>query len=165
MEAFGIGLFLFVRHFGGNRAVYRRDDIERDGFDVAWFLVEGDRHVIVFAERHLAVAELAVFGRPYQHVAFTGGEESLAIRIGFLVSDRVELGIVVDLELHIGSSGRQAVLVYDGDRRFGGRGIIVDHVDLGVAVGYVHHLFRPVVFAEYLRVHQHTAISRPVEPS
>ena len=120
---------------------------------------------VILAERDFAVAETAVFGCPYQHIAFTGGEEGLAFGIRFLIGYGVELGVVVYLKLDVGSGGRPAVLVHDGDRRFGGRGVVVDHVDLGVAVGYVHHLFRSVVFAEHFRMHQHTTVSRSVEPS
>ena len=164
MQTLGVGLFLFVRHAGGNGTVYRRNDIKRDGFDVTRFLVESDCHVIVFAERHLAISELTVLSRPYQHITFTGGKECLPFSIRLLIGYGIELGIVIYFELDIGSGSRLAVFIHNGDRCFGRRGIIVDHVDLGVTVGYVHDFFRSVVFAEYFRVHQHTTVSRSVEP-
>ena len=71
----------------------------------------------------------------------------------------IELGIVIYFELDIGSGSQLAVFIHNGDRCFGRRGIIVDHVDLGVTVGYVHDFFRSVVFAEYF-----VCISIPRKP-
>ena len=58
-----------------------------------------------------------------------------------------------------------ARLVGDGDGSFSRWRVVVDHVDLRIAVGVFHDLFRTVIFSENLRVHQHTTISRAVEPA
>ena len=64
MQAQGVGGFLLVGYFGGDGAVYGRDDVEGDALGVSRQLVKREGHVLVLPERDLAVTEAAVFRCP-----------------------------------------------------------------------------------------------------
>ncbi len=61
---------------------------------------DGDRFVLT--ERHLTEAIPSVFRCPHHHVALACGEERATLSIGVFGDCRIELGVVIDLEVHSG---------------------------------------------------------------
>ena len=159
-------ILLLLRYLGGDGTIHRRHDIQANRLDrVARLLVQSDRYLGVFPERHLAETKIAVLASPYQHIALPGGQGAFTLRVRILAGYRVELRVIVNLELYVSALDGFPLLVVHRDNGFGGRSVVVDDVDFRMGACPLHDLLRSVVFAEYFRVHQHAAIGGSVEPS
>lgn len=90
---------------------------------------------------------------------------SIAIRIRLLAGYTVKLGIIINLEFNQSVLHWLAIGIRNRDNSFSRRRVIIDHVDLGIPIGTFHDILRAIVFTEYFRMHQHTPVSRAVEPT
>ena len=159
-----VGSPLLRSDLGEHHVFWRRHDVDSLRFD-GMTGGELQRHLLIFTERHFAVAVKAVLLGPSQHVPETCAEEGPALGIGVFAERRIELGVIVDHEPNPGPCGRSAVRTEHLDvhlRRFG---VVVYEVDFGVVGAFQHRLFRAFVTAEYLGVHEHGAGSWGVEPA
>ena len=113
-----------------------------------------DRDLGVLAERDLRIAIPAILRGPSHHVSHSGGQEDAPLGVGVLRQGRIELRIVVDLEVHQSTVHRRAVLVHDREIHPGSLGVVVDQIDFREVRADHHLLLRAVVAAEHPRVHQ-----------
>ena len=127
--------------------------------------VQRQLHLAILAERHLTCSHLSAFRYPQQHVALTRCKRGAALLVGQLVGYGVELGIVVEFELHTCANHRLTFGIHHRDTYLSGRCIVVYHVNLGIARCTAHHLLGAVVVAKRLGVHQHTARGTLVKPA
>ena len=158
-------ILLLLRYLGGDGTIHRRHDIQANRLDrVARLLVQSDRYLGVFPERHLAETKIAVLASPYQHIAFSCGQRAFTLRVRILAGYRIELRVIIDLELYVCALGGFPFLIRHRNNGFGGRRVIVDDIDFRMGACPLHDLLRSIIFTEHLRVHQHSAVSRPIEP-
>ena len=121
--------------------------------------VEGkyDGHVASFGKRYFLHGPVSVFRHPGHHVALASRQRGASHCIGLLLAYGIELSIVVDLKLHGGIRHESSLRIHDGDGQLLRRRIVVDDVNLRVAVGLAHHFLRAVVVSKGFGVHQHAA--------
>ena len=131
---------------------------------IADCVIEDNRHLRLPAERDLPEAEPSVAGGRNEHIAQPRRQRCPSLFVGCFARNGIKLGIIVELELHNRTRHRIPRGIGDSHRKRGAGGIIRDHVDFGIVGRGFHHLFRTVVIAEYLGVHQHSAAGRGVEP-
>ena len=89
--------------FGGDQRQFGADGRRYDvKFDISrnWLTVQNDSHLLLFSETHLLDSRHPILCHPQQHIALSGGQASVAGRIGGFLSHRIEFSIVVELELH-----------------------------------------------------------------
>ena len=127
--------------------------------------VQRNGELLVLAEGSADIAVGPVLGGPDEHVAQTCAGESAAGLVGVFGDGGVELGIVVDAEIHPGALDGGTVGTDDREVDARSLGVVVYQVDFREVGALEDHLFRTVVFAEHLGVHEHGAGSRGVEPA
>ncbi|CDD32087.1 uncharacterized protein BN762_02230 [Bacteroides sp. CAG:714] len=160
-----VGLALFGGDSRNLGIFCRRNNVDGHIHRSAFGLVHYDHHVLVFAERYFLDAVLAVGGSENQHVSQSGRQRSVSAFVAGSFGYGEVFGIVVYLELDVGAAYRLLVFIDNGNVHLGAGGIVVDDVDFGEVGSLLHHVFRSVVSAEYLGVHQHTAAGGSVEPA
>ena len=159
-----VGFPLFLSYFWNIRSADGRD------YHHALRLVgmvgcyhDGDEGIL--SERDFRVAVFPVFRGPREHVSHAGGEEGLAFLVGVFRESGIELGVVVDVEVHEGAVNRIARVILHYEIHFRCLGIIVYQVDLSVVGTFHDLLFRPIVASENPCVHQQATARGGVEPS
>jgi hypothetical protein len=150
---------------GGGIIFGGRGEGEGEGEGGAEAVGEGEVFVGFGGEGEGGDGVEAVFGGPEEEVAFSGGEGAEALRVGGLGGERVELGIVEDLELHGSAADGDAGGVKDPDGGLCGGGVMVGDINFGVDGCLLHDFFLPPVTAEDLSVHEHGTCGGSVEPS
>ena len=127
---------------------------------------------LIFAEAHLGKAKGMAQRGPYQHISQAGAGESAALGVRVLGHGGIELGVIVDAEIHARTCYGLAGVFVGGLRRphhlevYPGRlGVIVNEVHLGEIGAFQHHFLGAIVFTEHLGVHEHGAGSGGVEPA
>ena len=148
-----------LRIFGG------RHKFEIRRMTVTGSLVHLHSQLMVLAERQCGIAELSVFRCPYQHVAFTGCQRSLSLRIGPLPGYGIKLSIIVEFELHTSIGHRLALPVRYRNRGLGRRCIVTDYIDFRIIGSDGHHFFHSFITSENFGMHQHAAAGRSIEPT
>ena len=102
---------------------------------------------------------------PSHEVAQTRKDGGVAAGIGARAEHGVKFTVIIEFELHAHACGRLSRAIehlHRGTRRLG---IVGGDVDFRIARRAGDYVFRPVVAAEYFRVHQHAARGRLVEPA
>ena len=120
---------------------------------------------MVLAERQFGIAELSVFGGPYQHVAFASRQGSFSLFITLFPGHSIELRIIIEFELHTGIRCRIALPIRYRNGGLGCRCIVTDYIDFRISRSDGHHFLRSFITSEDLGMHQHTATGRSIEPA
>ena len=103
---------------------------------------------------------------PHHQVAVSRGECGTTVVIGLLRGDGIELGIVIDTEVHRGVRDGLVVSVHHIHHQVLGGSISGQTVYFGVTFVAGQDLFAPVVVGtEHSRVDKHGSGCSPVEPS
>ena len=165
-EAAVVFLALCRRDRGQVGLFRRRDDVDFLACQACGLVViEFDGDAFVLAERSLGIAEAAVLRRPDEHVALARREKGLSLGVGVFGSGRVELGVIVDFEVHARVVHGLAVAVHHLEVGPCRTAVVVDQVDFGEVARPEHDLLRPAIVAEGAGVHQHGSRCRCVEPA
>ena len=127
-------------------------------------MLQHHRRLRLPPERNLPNPKPAITDSRDKHIAQTRRQRRPPPDVGRFARYGVELGVIVKFELHGRTLHGTARRVGDRHGERGARGIVRDHIDLGVVGRGFHHLLRTVVIAEDLGMHQHPAAGRGVEP-
>ena len=132
----------------------------------AFLIFKDYGHGLVLAVCNLCESEAAVLCCIDHHIAKTSCESSLSLRIGELIRNAVELGIVIYLIVYLRRLDRSAIFVHNGhidNRRF--RSIMFNDIDLSVVWSLTDNLLRSVVSSEHIGMHQHSPAGWSIEPA
>ena len=156
---------LCLGHGRESSVLGRRDDVHvRLLGNVLLVIEKPDGDGLVFPEGGLGISELVVLGCPDYHVALAGGEEGLPLSVRVFRCGRVELGVIVDLEVDPGIIDRLSFPVHYLEINPCRTAVVVDKIDFREVAGAQHHLLRAFIVAERTGVHEHGTGGRLVEP-
>ena len=123
-----------------------------------------DLNLCVLAERDLGIAILAVLRGPGHHIPHPGGQECTPLSVSVFGKRRIELSIVVDLEINQGAVNRGTILINYSEINTVGLGVIVNQIDFREVRPDHNLLFRAVIVSENPCVHQQSTAGRRIEP-
>ena len=156
---------LFRSYFWHDGTFDRWNDVQINGISFTCFLVQFNDNFFVFTERNLSITELTILWCPNQHVTLTSRKECLAFSIAALGCNCIEFSIVIYLEFNLCISYRFTFSVYNLYICLSGWSVIANDVDFSIVRILMHDFFRTIIATEYFCMHQHSTISRSIEPT
>ena len=119
---------------------------------------------ICLTERSLYKAILTILRSPNHHIALTCRKKGLAILSRIFRHDRTKLCIIIDFKIHSCTLYRLAVSINYREVDTGRGAIIVYQIDFCIVGRAEHYLFRSVIVAKRLRMHQHGSRCGSIKP-
>ena len=132
----------------------------------AFLIFKDYGHSLILAVCDLCKSEAAVLCCIDHHIAETGGESGLSLRIGELICNAVELGIIIYLIVDFRTLNRSTIPIHNSNfNRSRFRSIMLYDIDFRIVRSFTNDLFRSVISSEYICMHQHSPACRSIEPS